>query len=837
VPVDGITNINTQDIDNISILKDAASSSIYGVRAANGVILITTRRGKAGKMRVDLGHQSGFTKFISLPEKVNAVELAKLHNIMDLNDGVSQKFSDQDIQKFASCSDPNYPNHNMLDAILKNGVWNAHSVAISGGTDKTTYNVSLGYIREGGIIDNTDLKKYSMRTNLDFKVNDKISLGLNLAATMNDVNTPAAGVTNIISLAYYSWANDVFQAPDGRWIAPYWSGQTYNARAYNSSEMGYDKHQDFNGMATFFAEYKVLKGLKLRGSVTALQDFNKEASIIRGVDLYSFDPATGDIGTPVFTTDSYQKQSVFVDIVSRNLLNNREMTYQLTGNYNKVFGKHSITVLAGLEKRDKSAEYTALSRRNLLSPVLDAINSGDPTKAENGGATTQFGLISTFGRLNYIFDDRYLVEGNLRYDGSSRFTQNLRYDLFPSVSVGWRINREKFFNVRAISDMKLRASYGILGNQEVGDYQYLQTYILSGSYFFDNAQQAAIIEGPLANPNLKWEKTNMKNLGLDIALLNNRISLSADYFIKNTEDILLSIPQPAILGAGGPVLNAGSVRNKGFEVNAGYFGSAGKVNYYVRANFSKIKNEITDLAGTDRPGFSVGDPISNIFGYKALGLFQSDAEIASSPDQSAIATPHPGDIKYADISGPNGKSDGKITDLDRVNLGHSFPGINYGISIGADYKGFDISMVWQGIGDAQFMANGKVIQPFLYSSSPLKYQTDVWTPDNKGAEFPRITSNGSYYQASSFWLRNAAYLKLRNAQIGYSLPKGIIDKMKVSKLRVYISGENLLTIKRPNTFGYDPEQFYGQGDPVSFFGTNHIYPTTRRFLVGVNLSF
>ncbi len=309
-----------------------------------------------------------------------------------------------------------------------------------------------------------------------------------------------------------------------------------------------------------------------------------------------------------------------------------------------------------------------------------------------------------------------MFEANLRYDGSTRFAKQFRFDYFPSLSAAWRISKEKFFNVPFISELKLRGSWGKLGNQEVGDYSYIQTYALSGSYFFNGQEFAAITEGALANGELTWEKTEAKNIGLDLGFFNNKLTITADYFTKNTKDILFFLPQPAILGAPAPLTNAAAVKNTGFEINVDYKNHAGKVNYYIRANISKVKNEITDLAGSERPGMRVGDPIQNYYGYKALGLFQSADEITKSPDQSALGnTPKPGDVKYEDIN-----KDNKINAEDRMNLGERFPGINYGVALGADYHSFDISMVLQGVADSKIMGSGKFIRPFFLVSSPLQ---------------------------------------------------------------------------------------------------------------------
>ncbi len=836
IPTGSINDINPQDVANVSILKDAASASIYGVRAANGVILITTKRGsRNNKPKTNFSHQTGYTQFVRLPQKANAVELAQLHSQANDNDGTPRLFTDEDLRKFGDGSSPlTHANNNLIDLLFSKGLWNADNLSVSGGSDRGTYNVSLGHIYEGGIINQTGLKKYTLRTNLDYKATSRLNIGVNVAATLNQIKDPGAGINWVTHIAFREWANDALQFPDGRWANPAWSGREHNAMAYSSNQMGYSNTSDVRLIGTGFAEYQITSSLSIKGIASILQDFNKADGILRGVDLYRIDPATGIIAdNPSSTTINLQKSSPTVDNVSRGYFNNTEQNYQLLLNYDKAFGKHSITGLAGFEQRQKRAEFSNLYRRKLLSDQLDQINAA--TDINNDGAagnTTEFRLRSVFGRINYNYDSRYLLEANIRHDGSSRFAPEYRYDYFPSVSVGWRVSKEKFFNIEPVSELKFRASWGKLGNQEVGDYVYLPTYGVSGFYLFGGQQQPAIIEGALANQILTWEKTTATNVGLDLGLFNNRFTLTADYFVKNTNDILIRIDQPGILGAAGPVVNAGAVKNRGFEIDAGYKDRVGNLNYYIRANFSKVKNEITNLAGTDRPGLRVGDPLLNNFGHRALGLFQSQEDIDNSASQAALgAAPKPGDIKYADLN-----KDNKIDAEDRENLGTSFPGINYGFSLGADYKGFDFSMLWQGVADRKIMGAGRFIQPFWQGASPLQYQMDSWTPENTDAAFPRASfTNASNYTPSSYWLRNGDYLKLRNIQLGYSLTPKFLGRLKLTKARIFISAENLITITSFD-FGFDPEDV-SSGDPVSLLGSTANYPTTKRVLAGLTLTF
>ncbi|TKG94222.1 TonB-dependent receptor [Puteibacter caeruleilacunae] len=849
VETGSINDLNPEDIANVSILKDAASSAIYGVRAANGVILITTKRGKKNtKMQVTYSQQIGFTDFISLPNKVSSYELAKLHNEANTNDGAALMFSDSDIQKFKDGSSP-YTHANtdhVKEIFTESGLWNAHNLKFAGGSDKGAYNISFGYVDEGGIIKNTGLNKYTLRTNFDKEINDRLSVGLNLAGSLNRVKDPGAGIGWITHVAFREWATDPLQTEDGRWVNPSWSNLEHNAKAYASEEMGDGLTRDIRLSGTAFAEYKIIDGLKFKGQVSIVHDNNRSSKIIRGVDLYRINPATGVVdSTPSSNATNLQSDSPSVDKVSRDYYDRYDLNLQAFLNYDKTIKLHRIKALAGFEQREVESELAGLSRRKIASDALDQINAADAGQDDNYGNTTNYKLRSVFGRINYGYDGRYLIEGNLRYDGTSRFAEDIRFDYFPSVSLGWRISEEDFFEIPAVSNLKLRASWGELGNQEIGDYRFLGTYALGSSYIFDNELVSGINEGALANKLISWEKTTSKNIGVDLGLFDNKLSFSAEMFVKDTKDILLTLEKPAILGATPPIENAGAVENKGFEISAMYRDKIGDVNFYISANLSKVKNEITDLAGTDTPGRSVGDPIQNFYGYRTNGLFQSQSEIDGHADQSGLGgTPQVGDVKYLDINGRdangnlNGRPDGVVNADDRESLGSRFPGINYGISLGADYKNFDVSMVWQGVADSKIMLTGRLQRPFWIGASPLDTHLDSWRTDNTDARFPRASfSNSSNYHASDFWLEDASFLKLRNIQLGYTLPKRWIDNLGLSKLRVFISGENLLTIT-PFDHGFDPEDV-GEGDPVWFLGSNtsENYPTTKRYLAGLILTF
>jgi TonB-linked SusC/RagA family outer membrane protein len=843
IKTDDFTQIDPNDIESISVLKDAASCAIYGIDAANGVILVTTKRGEKGKVKVDYNGQYGGSAFVSLPKKVNSYDLANLYNQAQTNDGTPAsglKFTAEDIRKFKDGSNPNtHANTDWIKAVFSEpGTWNSHNLSLSGGTDDTKYLVSFGYLNQDGIMQSTGYKRYTFRVNFDQKISNRISSGVNLAISQRNVADPATvlgvgGETWYLHQAFQEWATDPVRTDSGTYAYPLWSGLNTNPVAYTSGANGYSKNNDIRLTGTAFAQYKIIDNLSLKGVVSTTRDFNYSSDLGLGVDLFQIDPVTGIPSSTPNNTSASMPAIPSTTSVSRGFFKGIDNSLQLLLNYDNIFGKHQIKGLLGYEARSLSDEIADIQRINLSDPSLDQINSADPTNQITDGNTILYRSQSLFGRLNYIYNEKYLLELDARKDATSRFAPGHRSAIFPSASVGWIISKESFFNIPAINSLKIRASYGTLGNQQINDYQFLSTYVLNSSYIFDGVRNTGINEGPLANPVITWEKTTSKNIGMDISFLGNRLSLTADYYERNTTNILLNIPQPAILGATPPVANAGAVSNKGYDLIVSFKDKIGQVGYYVSANFNKVENKITDLAGTQYPGRELGDPIYNIYGYKASGIFQNQDEINKHADQTALGgTPKPGDIIYADLNG-----DGKVDAKDQTNLGSYFPGITYGFSFGANYKRFDLSTLWAGVADVKAsIAGSRLAQPFGdYGSSPIVEQLNSWTTDNINAKFPRASFNSNYnYVQSSFWVRNTAYLKLRNIQIGYTLPIDLLHNLKISKVRIYLSGENLLTFSPFKIM--DPESIVS-GDPFFGFSGTAAYPTTKRYLTGLSVTF
>lgn len=848
--VDGIetgslVEVDPNDVANISILKDAAAAAIYGVRAANGVILITTKRGAVGAPKVNYSFQLGFSEAVMLPEKANSVELATLHNEANESVGSPILFRFADMEKFRSGNSPlTHPNSNAVDRILeKRATRQAHNLSLSGGTDNTKYNILFGYTHEDGLMKNTGLKRYSMRVNLDQRISQKISSGLNLSATNRNVEEPVDGVGGILHRAYREWATDPIQSPDGRWIFPTFSGLDHNATA-NLSDRGKRNFSDTRLTGTAFTEYEIVHNLKLKGIGAIISDFNRGTHISRAVDLYSLDFVTERL-----SVSPNPSHPATTSTISKNSFYNYDLNLQALLTYEKTFGRHDLKILTGFNQRKIVSETMALSRRN-LHPQLDQVNgaSGMLQDATTGGTLVDYRLRSGFARVNYSLMDRYLVESNVRYDGTSRFPRSARFHAFPSVSLGWRLSEEEFFQVPAVASLKLRASWGQLGNQEIGDYAFINRvdFNTSSAIIGGNMVTGAMESAQLANETIKWETTTVYNLGIDAEFLGGKIGLTADAFSKNTDDILLLVEQPRILGAAPPVANAGSMRNRGFEIQTIYRNTIGNLNFNVQGNISYVQNEITSLGDesvkiVDGFRYEEGKPATNIYGFVSEGLFVNDQEIQNHVSQSALGGfVSAGDVKYSDLN-----ADGRIDNEDRADLGSYFPSYNYGLSFNGRLRNFDLSFLWQGVADVDAYVTGRLARPFILSSSPLKIHydgraiiADDGTLVNSNAKFPRtLFNNPNNYtgevadgRANSFFVKSTSFLKLRNIQLGYQLAPSVKKVMRAQNLRIFCSVDNVVTFSKFNYYGMDPE-IPSTGDPLP------AYPNVRTFLLGINATF
>uniref|UniRef100_A0AB33IYV7 TonB-dependent receptor n=3 Tax=unclassified Prevotella TaxID=2638335 RepID=A0AB33IYV7_9BACT len=814
VIVDGVessmSSVNPNDIESISVLKDAAASAIYGVRAANGVVLITTKRGSKGRTEVSYDGYVGWQEATRMPKYLDSYNYATLMNEAYANDGTPMPFSEDDLKKFRDGSSPDtHPNSNWLDALLsRSGLFHNHHVSIKGGGDKLTYSLALNYYDKQGLIEKTDFKKFNVRTNIDAQINKRVKLTTDLAMYRSHSTQPADGVDNLMHYAFRETPTTPIQLSNGNYTL---FKNEHNSVAY-SRIGGTDEAFNTNFQGSLGLQVDIIDGLKLRGLAASTVSLYDNPVHTNSMSFYR---AGSD--TPVKVTQSRQAES---DTKAY------EINLQAYLDYHKSFGKHDFGALLGYSQLYQQTRWLGASRKN-ISNLLNQLDAGEVTGQTTNGTEVEYALRSVFGRLTYAYDNRYLFEANLRDDGTSRFPKNKRFGVFPSFSVGWRISEEKFFKADWVDNLKLRLSWGLLGNQEtidvngnVNNYPFQNTYVYGYDYSFNNKLYTGIsIASPMANNNITWEKTEQWNVGFDATLFKNKLTFAADFFRKETRDILLQLPIPYITGVGAPMQNAGTVLNTGFELQLGHNNRIGDWNYSLNANFSYVHNEITDLKGGDTPGQSVGDPLWSYYGYESEGIFRSAEEIAKHPTQ-AMGTPVPGDLKYRDLN-----DDKSVDSRDRRVLGSFFPKIGFGLNFAVQYRNFDLNAVFQGSAAVKGLPVSEIRYAFYNGGKVTDKYLDRWSKDNPNGSMPRLSMKDSKNRVtSSFWVQNAAYLKMRNLQLGYSCPKSLISKFGISRLRVYCSIDNLFTISGFDSV--DPEMVSG-----------NYYPLTRNYSFGLNINF
>lgn len=836
VLIDGLSgsidDVDPNDIQSISFLKDAASASIYGNRAANGVILIETKKGVQGKTTISYSNSFGWQRPTELPDFLPSWEYAEYYNMAMHNMGRQDTYLPEQIQKFRDGSDPdNYPNVNHLKWLLESGsgFQHQHNISIQGGNATTSYNLSVGYRNQEGMTARTSNERMTALFSMKSEIAKGLTLNLNINAYNNKYNAPNGEPQSIDGMIGYTVRQGPIYAgkkTDGS----FGYQDNYSPEAWLASESFI---QNINRNISASGQLKwdtPVEGLSFIGKA--------------GVNYWTkYDKA--------YRADTYFDETKTVGPATLNVwtANNTYTTFEALATYEKQIKNHSFKLLAGTSVEQSANRGLEGYRNTFPNNYLYELGSGDKSTATNNSSLEEYALLSFFGRINYSFKDRYLLEANLRYDGSSRFADGHRWGLFPSVSAGWRVSEEDFWKNSGLSNvfdnLKLRASYGVLGNQNIGVYPYQQTYNLGHDYPFGNpaALQSGAYMSVYNNPEITWEKTAITDIGLDFSLFNGAFSGTVDYFYKYTSDILAPVEVSSIMGRSVGQSNVGAVSNKGIEVNLTYNGRIGNsFRFSIAPNFTWVKNAVEKLANGATEEINnnriVGQPIGIIYGYETDGLFVDQAEIDAAPEQLVgKSSLKPGYVKYKDISGPDGVPDGKVdAQYDRTVLGSTTPKFYYGLNLSASYKGFDFSALLQGLGGHKRLIGSYMAYAFYNGGQIQRWQADnCWTeatPD-KWAEYPRLETlnmNNTNLQTSDYWIRNASFLRLKNVQIGYTLPKVWTKKIGLENVRVYISGQNLCSF---NSFykGWDPENEIGTGDSPSYYPINSIYS------FGFNLKF
>lgn len=849
VPIDngGIDYLNSSDISSIEVLKDAASAAIYGARAASGVILITTKKGSSGSMQVSYSSYFGTQSPAKKLDLLNATQYATLRNEAAVAAGLPAVFSDP--TSFGKGTD-------WQGTIFNNnaGVQN-HEVSVSGGNDRSTYYSSFGYYKQEGVVASSisNYNRMNLRFNSTHKVKEWIVFGNNLSyshiKSQGSLNTnseyggPLSSAINLDPItpkiitdpavagsAPYSTQTVVRDANGNPYgISEYVGQEMTNPLAYIQTRLGNFGWSD-NLVGNVYAEIEPIKGLKFKSDLGAKLAF---------------------WGNESFSPVSYLNASSSTAVNSFSKDNNKgfRWNFENTASYTKSIGSHNFTGLLGVSAFLENSRGMGLTFQDLpVNTFKDASMNFATVAAQRDGygwESADHKVSSIFARLNYNYGEKYLFTGILRRDGSSRFGSNNKYGVFPSLSIGWVVSRENFWPENNIVNLlKVRGSYGVTGNDNIGDFRYLSTIGGNRNYTFgnDNYTIGYSPDAP-SNPDLKWEQTSQTNFGFESTFLTN-FTLVFDLYSKNTTGMLRPIILPNYVGvAGSPTGNVASMTNKGVELELGYHKQLGEVNFSINGNISYLKNEITDLGTvkyTTGASFQssdyelsrniVGYPIGSFYGFKTLGIFNKQSELLgyTDPKTGNLIQPNAsvGDFKYADLNG-----DGKITADDRTVIGDPTPTWSYGITANVAYKGFDLLVFGQGVAGNEIFNGLRRLD--IPSANWTTAALDRWTTTNRSNTFPRLIlgdPNKNFSRPSNFYLSNGSYFRIKTLQVGYTLPKTVLNKVGVQKLRFYISSNNLMTLTKYS--GFDPE--IGGG---SYGIDRGVYPQARTFLVGVNITF
>ena len=813
-----INDIDPSNIKSISVLKDAASAAIYGTRAANGVILIETKRGEKGKLQVSYNNYFGWQKVTELPEFLDSWEYATYKNIAAPN-----SYTAEQIAKYKDGSDPdNYPNVPHLKNLLNSGsgFQTDHNLSFMGGSEKNSYLFSLGYLSQDGLVAENNYSRYNFGLNFDSELNNKLKLKINLNGYSQNTDEPRASYGDMQSMIGFAVREGPIYAgkkSDGT----YGHMDDYSPEAWLASE-SFTNRKAKNFLGGMELSWELVKGLTLSGKA--------------GYKYYNW---TDQNFNSTFVFDA--SKTVAPNYLSVSSGDNSLLTLQSLLRYTKSINDHNFAVLAGFSQEQYREDKITASRDHFPNNSLYELNAGAAGNMQNSGTGAEWALRSYFGRINYDFAGKYLFEANARYDGTSRFPVNSRWGFFPSVSAGWRISEESFIkdNVNWIDNLKLRASWGQLGNQNIGTYPYQNVLSTGQNYTFGGTLASGVALTTLSNADVTWETTTVTDLGFDFSILKNKLSVTFDYFNKTTADILYKKSVSGVLGLNVNEYNSGEVNNKGFEIFLNYRASIGKLNIGVAPNFSYVNNKVTKLAEGKQQdigqGLFVGKSIGAIYGYVADGLFADATDVANYPTQPIAGVP--GVIRFKDISGPDGVPDGVVdATYDRKVIGSTTPKYYYGATINADFKGFDFSLLLQGLGGYEKQMGSYMAFAFYNGGQIQRWQADnAWTEANpdRNAKYPKITNlnmGSENVQSSTFWNRNASFLRVKNLQLGYTIPKNLTQKIKINNLRIFLSGQNLFSMNHFYT-GWDPEMYQATGDQPNF------YPITSVYTFGLNVKF
>ena len=834
-----MNDVNPNDVASISVLKDAASSSIYGSKAANGVILITTKRGQSGKATISYQGLAGATKATNLIPFMGSDEIAEVWNAVNHSVGLPDQFTADEIRKYKDGSDPdNYPNTDWLGLAYKTSLQTQHNVTLQGGNENAKYLASVGYLYQNGIVDNYNKNQVSGRVNVDINPTDFIETSWSINYMKQVIDEPMSSYNTNTAVGTYGnfgSTNSVYQIfRQLNVISPFVPHQ-YKDGSYgsisdgnpivwiNSGAKGENTRNNLQGIGSI--KVKFTKDFSVKAAASYTKNENEYAAHNLNVKYHNGSQGTTEVAWS--TTNS-----------ERSVLD-------ITPEYRKSIKGHNIDVLAGFHSELYKLRYAYTYRNQMANDVVTDINAGSSATAKGEGYTRELAMLSWFGRVAYDYKGRYLFEANARYDGSSRFAGDNQWGFFPSFSAGWRFSDEAFWEPlkEVVSNAKLRASWGQLGNQSIGSYYPTITVMNLG---YGNVFGGKYVNGAktvnAANKNLKWEETTTMGVGLDMNIWKFDVNL--DWYEKTTDGILMTAPTPQVFALSGYNDNIGKIRNRGFEFAVNYNDKFGDVTFGIGVNGCININEVLDL-GVDGSGNKreymdasfgdytgrnvIGKPMRQYYGLEVDG-FLKESELAKYQEMYdnyvTTAKLRAGDLKFVDQNG-----DGKINADDRKYLGSNDPAFTFGFHMNAAWKGFDVIAFFQGVGNAKRYM-GDAIGGLSKTDSKLNtLWRDCYTLKGEGAKYPNLgVPGGNYYGnggTNSFWLQNASYVRLKDLQVGYTFPRAMVEKLHMTNLRVYYSGQNLFTISGMIK-GFDPEAPSGRGNG---------YPQTVVNSLGLNITF
>lgn len=833
VPGRSLERIDPSTIESLSVMKDA-SAAIYGAQAANGVIIITTKRGKQGKPTVDFSYNYGLSRPTTVPEMCNAAEYATLLNEIDSYAGNTPRYTADEIKKFADGSDPwSYPNTDWFAETLKD--WSPQSntnVSVSGGTERTRYFLSMSAKTQDGFYRHsaTKYKQYDLRSNFDVNLAKGLDLTANLSGRLEDRKFPTRSSENIFRMLMRSKPNMPAYWPDGTPGPDIEFGD--NPVVICTDQTGYDRDKRYvlNGDFGLNIQIPYIQGLSLKLGASFDKTFRFRKIWQTPWFLYSWDGTSyGENGQPLL-----QKGKKGYDDARLNQSSENNYNIQLSAilNYNRNFGEdHILNATLGVERIKGRGDSYEAYRRYYISTAIDELFAGGQSEINNTGSSYTEARLNYFGRLNYAYKQKYLAEVVWRYQGSYIFDQSNHFGFFPGASLGYVISEEDYFKktLPFIHFAKIRASWGQTGNDLINAYQYLASYSYNNLMYITNSgatYNQALKENVVPNKNVTWETATQENIGLDLQFLKGELAFTIDYFRNTRKDILWhrNASVPSTSGMTLPDENLGRVRNQGVDFDLSYHHRFGDVMFNAGLNGVYAKNKI--LFWDEAPGApdyqrSTGMPIGAGLVYKAAGIYQTQEEIDSDPAHWPGA--RPGDIKFADINGDN-----KLDGNDRIRYNRtSVPTFTYGINLGAQYKGFDVTALLQGAMGGVFFQS---TESGDFGNFLKSFYDNRWTEENHSTSYPRTYNRSNEYwvnQSNTFWIHSSDYIRLKNVEVGYTLPNVLTSKIKIERLRFYINGYNLLTIA-PCMKDYDPENTSGRG---------YNYPLSKIINFGASITF